>query len=820
MIELESAGLKNVVVFKDAYLPISTSNNLVVVTGHNKDSTIAEDQKNAVGKSLAFSAVPNLYFQSSPLSTKKNSKRDLLDAKDSCTTIICKNRGTRYKVEQRPNKYVIYEEQDGKFVDQQVRTDKIQRQILTKIFHLSPLEFYSYVYIQNQRPLDFQIGSPSERLNFITEIFQLDIYDKLRHHFHAKLSTVKEDEIRFQVIQTKLQSAYEALANLTWTSKSKQQLDILKHKLNKVERKASRRLTQVQELTGLLSAIDNVLHIDNKLDKLRSDYPFDTAPEVTIKSLKKDIRIRQELKLYRAQLADYEVNCAELEAKLKHMQKPEQTEQQLFDQLQTNTDTRQELLTDIKSLKSKQEQQERLDQELTTIDKSMRIININFKKARSVKNVDKKISALETNLRLEKVLHHNKCDNAVCPTCMQDIDIDAIRKLIKYTKNKLDYLNRVRKLQQLLQKQQELLDEKKGYKDNTKKLKKLTKKLQHCDNNITGIKQRLIYVSKYWSITNSLKALRKTKPTKPNIHLRHPELSDEDIERYSELCQKVLRLLAAKESLFDEHSKDVNGVTLRKICKIPAKIRTHKQQLTAELKTLDKESKTLTTRSKDLNVKVRTLELSRERYTVLEKQRLELEKELEDIKPLLEQRKVYEALVKAYSKKGLKINAARSVLRLLESKLNEYSDIIFFEPHRFNITVVPQGISCTVTRVKNNRTSDVSLLSGSETNCFRLLFMVAMLSLVPEDRRTNFVVLDEADSAMDDAARQKYVNSFIPVLCEVVPHVFVITPGDPYMYSNAEIWTVVKENGISTILKDGKPLKQATKHEKRQKEIA
>ena len=69
---------------------------------------------------------------------------------------------------------------------------------------------------------------------------------------------------------------------------------------------------------------------------------------------------------------------------------------------------------------------------------------------------------------------------------------------------------------------------------------------------------------------------------------------------------------------------------------------------------------------------------------------------------------------------------------------------------------------------------------------------------MPEDRRTNFVILDEPDSHMDPVSRDKFIHDFVPHLCDIVPSVYILTPNDDF-YPNSINLLVTKHKGISKL---------------------
>ncbi len=790
MLELKGLELKNVPLFKRVQISLEKAGNLVIVTGHNKDSNISQNQINAAGKSYLFSTIPNLVYQATPLSTKKNSKKDIVADKDSSVTMYFKSREELVKIRQEPKRYVIYKKEDSKFVDQEVRTDKLQRAELSRLWYLTKREMYSYVYVQTQRPLEFQIGTPSVRLDYITEIFNLDVYDRLRKHFNDKLSVIKDEEIRFQAIQTSLQKVLTVLAEINWKETDWAKLKKLRAKLKKVNARTETLLQSKVRLSTFVSDIERINSIDKELDRLRYDYPFDEDPVTVRKALSADYKTTQVYKRYESALKTYNKNINSIKKELSGL-KVEDTKQELKALLkkeeketQTTKQRISELKKELLACNKAATERKRISKELTELDVGEVLLR---------KDAESRLAVAQSELKLEDLLH---CDDSNCPTCLQTVDKKVIRDIVVKARKQVAICKKIIKARKLHEQLKDLPQA--SAKKLEKELKTLKSSVIKSAKVVGKCREDIQNLDKIDYLKTKLK--EQKKPKAPDIKLNY-EYSEEEIEKYVDICHEVTKHLSAKERMY-KTSSAYKQYSLKEVCEDPKNIKKVLTEFKQVLTALNNKTNEVLDLSRTLTNKVRALELNSEKFSVLQKQQLETEAQLETIRPLLNKRKVYEALIKAYSKKGLKVKAARSIIGLLEAKLNEYSDLIFFERHKFKLGINNQGITCIIHRA-NGRPSDVSLLSGSETNCFRLLFMVSMLSLVPKDRRTNFAILDESDSAMDEPTTHLFVNNFLPLLCEVVPHVFVITPKDPTIYTEAdEFWTVTKQNGVSTLKRD------------------
>lgn len=195
-----------------------------------------------------------------------------------------------------------------------------------------------------------------------------------------------------------------------------------------------------------------------------------------------------------------------------------------------------------------------------------------------------------------------------------------------------------------------------------------------------------------------------------------------------------------------------------------------------------------------LHKRKNSYDLYKSRYLDL----IEKQKEYED---KTQDKDILASLILAYGSKGLKNIALSQVAVSLQHYLNTFSDLLFAENMSFSVTATSTGISALVTR-SNNKVSDVRLLSGSESNCFSLIYLLSLLAMMPSSRRTNFVVLDEMDSHMDAACKDRFYTKYLPVLKSVIDNVFVITPrkiNSNMLNSFSRIITVVKRGGVSKL---------------------
>ena len=139
MIKITGLDLSEVISFKKE--SIDFVEGVTYVRGVNKDSDLVKPTGNGTGKSLLFSALPNVLYSSTPLSLRKKQRKDMLLNKSSSIGLIVKPGEDlpEYEVIQTNSKYTIYE--DGN--DLEMGSIPRSEEMIKKIFPISEIDFYS-----------------------------------------------------------------------------------------------------------------------------------------------------------------------------------------------------------------------------------------------------------------------------------------------------------------------------------------------------------------------------------------------------------------------------------------------------------------------------------------------------------------------------------------------------------------------------------------------------------------------------------------------------------------------------------------------------
>jgi len=769
MIELTDVELNNVVYFKKAKLDI-TRHPFVVITGHNKDSRISTETSNGAGKSLLFSSVPNLRYEQTPLASQK-SKKDMLSSSASSITLGLKgNDGKSYKITQTASKFVI--ERDG--TDIQARTINIQKAELERIFPISEEEFYSYIYLQSQRPLAFQIDKPAARLHYITSVFRLDVYDQLKKFFTRKLGEIKNKQVEFDVLNNQLIKVNSLLERLDWSKEKAEELEAAQSVIKSLSGDAKKLQTKIERFKAALAVSERHAKLTRQRKTLK--------PKLDVKSAKQELALHEEVSEYESDLKTYTAQRKQLTTQIAEIgeTKPVAKLEKQISKLNDHQAGEEASLTMLHEARQFYKQIMRDVEEATAAVKETgaKLKAVDVIVALGPKGHEDEIARYSAVLQLESIV--DDCADGECPTCQQSVNIQKFKKQIgeakeavkkaklgikKYRacKELFDLRHKARKHEFDEKAEQEFLDRRLAYKATEEKLEKLQEQL-HDARQLAKLNARLEEL---------------TKPKKPK---KEPKYSKSQLEEILEQHSEIKRIDSVLASLEEQYG------TIDPV------------ELSNNLEEAEKRYAKIERKYVKAQDTCSSLGSKASEYRVLRRERKDAIESLKAIEPIIAQRGLFKSLEKAYGKE-LKVYAANQVLAQIEQNLNRYSNLIFAEPFKFAVHADDKGVHCVVDR-GNGKKSDVRLLSGAESDCFRLLFFYVMLIMVDDSRRTNFAVLDEPDSHMDDTTRSLFIERFIPALRTLVPHVFLITPLSKHAYSECAYVTVVKHKGVSKLVED------------------
>lgn len=782
MIYLLGLDLHKVVVFEQA--SVDFKEGITYVRGINLDSDPAQPTGNAVGKTLLFSAIPNLRYQATHLSDKKKARKELLRQRGSSigAIVIPEKDGPEYEIVQTGAGYTFYE--NG--TDLKVRTLPRQEEFLRGIFPLETFDFYAYCFLSTQRPYAIQTDKDVERLVLFSELFRLNQYDALKDYFLKQGRVVSDNEVKLSVLE---QSRLELASKI---KKLKAPVDeekylALKASVEKAQEDRDALLKKQRDLNTRKATLASLYKIEKELDVLRGEWKHSKAPDAMLPVLKSLKRDAEDWAKYEHALEFTNTQRRKLEAKLEQLGKPSQSSSEAkaaLDKAKASIDKDANTLSKERGLK------EEYDDWRSAYSKSKKEFA-----AFGIPESDIDLKAdfgdeqaqCRVTLRLQKLLDHAHDDDVQCPTCLSSLDLANIKASVKNAERRLSKIQALTGAQSALRALKKL-DAKRPEQPSADLIETLEARLAKSNKILQKAEEVLSLHDRIKSVKSQIRDL--DTPERPERDA--PKMDMESIEHTIDLCHSISKHLEAKKRVLEEHA-----INLRSAASVKVEIQATDKALAELAKSLSSQERT----ASKMCAQLAEYDQYHNSLRLYKSELSAVELKLEGLKDGVANKKIISILQKAYSNKGLKAQAAEGVCRLFQINLNHYRDLIFFEPFEFSVVATEQGIAINVDRNngKPDAVSDVRHLSGAESNAFRLLSFISLLPLIPYARRLNLAILDEPTSHMDAAYRNLFKERFIPVLRELVPTVIIISPHEDDICENSFKWTITKQDGVSTL---------------------
>ncbi|AQT28673.1 putative exonuclease SbcC [Erwinia phage vB_EamM_Yoloswag] len=762
-IRLKSIRLKRVGTYEELELTGLDTEGFATISGENLDSPDVRNNKNGVGKSLMFGAIPTLLFEADPLALAKKAKTNMLGHKESEIELTWGTpQGKDLTVIQTAKKYKIFLDGDDQKVDRQ----DVARDWIGRNFPLNSDEFYSYCYIQTQIPHPFQRAKPAERLQYLTSLFNLDVYDQIRASLKKRLDAARDAE-----------TESKGLADMLDVTQRKQNqtkiTDEDRKRLKKIIRKCDQLKEQRNELyeafVNLSTVRNNAKQYEQTLRQIRELGVASKDAKAELKHLRKQLNLFDAYAEYAEELDEYKQQRTELEQAVKKigLKKTVDTKK-LIKQHTALVKQSEELESDLEKL---DEQEQAYDAYCGRVQELGDDLAKLKSPSRTLEEAQEERAEARAIIKAYHRLHEHLDDGTTCPTCSQDVDLKSMAKAARRAEKTIGECDDAIAYHTFRSE----LDDLKQNKVKRPKLRRkdLEKKLKSVEDEIEEVVRQHGKAKRFDKLTTQLESLRRPKKVeKPKGKQRDIENQIEQLETLQEL-QQTLKAFNRPEKSFKEIDKQYTVA--------------------------DQEIKTLTSDIAERERKAQALQSRIQEHDHYEETLTEIRQKLKRLQPMIDRREVLEVLYKAYSNNALKLRAVEGRLKQIEDKLNEYSPLVFPEPMRFTLSTNKQGVVASITRVASKQTTDISIMSGAEQNCFRLLYAIAIMPFIPQNRRTNFIVLDEPESHCSESVIHHLVENFLPVLKQIVPNIFWITPLDDEFSDNR--WKITKREGRSTLEK-------------------
>ncbi len=690
---------------------------------------------NASGKSLLFTSVPEIGFGSPP------SGKD--QTKHTNTEIGLEFRGgdkgrdvlTFVKTYGKGKKFVVCK--NGK--DLNVRKLGYAETKLQALLGGSEEDFYTTRYIDNTIPHPLIVGKAAVRQDFFVRMFNLENVDATRHLLLADLREAQKASATYKEVKALFDDLKGKALKPADIEERQERIGIYKARQEKLLAK----LNTYQVVRDLLRFEDQNKKLIFKFNATTSLAIFDSEvfnTKNSIKGLRSKKELAQEWETYRRLRKVYLKAYEPLAAKIEELVGPSYK---------------------IDKVKAKAAKYLLIDAEYKTLRLAYttRVVN-------KPKQVDEpKMSLEKANAKVfslnEEFDHAKSFQGGKCPTCgapHESRELGAIKS----------DMQRARETAYACQAYAEY---KKDY-DTYKKNKTLKAELEAQLEDAIG---RLEAIQNYAEAYELIKQLPK-KPVKPE----GDKLDLSDIE------EKLDKWMEKKSEL--DRFKDVIE-QIRELSKVTEEQRAKAKELDTITDDLGKISNKLNNLTAEVTAGI---EASKQLKQLATRGKV-LEKQAED-EPVLK------SLIDAYSKKGLKKILIQRYASLLQQQVNKFVRLFFAEDIQFEFSYGSK-LDVLAHRKKGKKviTTDVKRLSGAEKRMLTLVLVVASISLLPKNKRSNFLILDEPEANMGPEAVATFVRA-LPVLNKVIPHIVVITPRPELEIEGSRVFTVVKKGGVSTLV--------------------
>lgn len=758
--------LNNVVGFKKARLPLNKT-GIFTIRGLNLNAR-SKQQTNATGKSVLTSAICNLLREGPPMSTNRREKKSMLE--DGSTIIVWVKVGDdNYKLIQQMNRQSLRYTVIKNGQDLKIRTTPLAEKFISDLQPWNDVEFYTTKYLDGRKPFIFQVGTDVQRLSFITDLFHLEEHDRVRRLLLDLKDSKKQDAAKLSVLETEMIRSRRDLKESKWKKELEFKVHEDERRLRKLKEKYKKITALVQASTIHQQLIERKKHLQEQIDQHSS-----VIGRWTLKEVNKEIDSHEQWTRYTSLMEHWSSQYSILTKKLAKLESKTKGHSVSAKELSSIEKLIGRMSIQIESLTSVQEE----------VNSQLENMRSRYKELSDVKplSLDKE----QTIARIEQLKQISKLGSVVdkghkyCPTCGSTIHaVEILRRAkkaasqLKDLDEKLTRFDKWIELQSIISKGKELRS--KFDEHHVKQLKTLNKKYSDLHNQRESI-------AKILDTSQSIKDLKSQisnlgKPTKPN--------SDKPNSTLKELGSIRASIKQAK----------VVSEALKKV---------EEDLENSDTELSDKDVGELLKTQKDLNSKIYELnsvasdnaqrkalwDSAMNRLSKQEKEHKVLSESLTDL-PIIE------GLIYAYSNKGLKVVAAQTIARSIESAMNREASRIFVEPVKFRLTVTVNRFGIEY-KMGKRKWTDVRRLSGAESRSFACLVVATLIPMLPATRRSNFIVFDEMDANMSEETRKLFATDYLPWLNTMIPTVVVVTPDTRTPYPGRNM-LVTKQGAVSTL---------------------
>jgi DNA repair exonuclease SbcCD ATPase subunit len=737
--KLGKLRLKNYVFFKEAVFDLDQQ-GITYIQALNKDAASNEAKNtNGAGKSLLFGSIPELHWGTSP--TGKDSVKS---EQSSVISIEYKDVGKgkdNYVVQRRFGKKKGFRIlRNGE--DTNIRTIDLASKRAQSILGMGEQDFYTRAYIDALIPHPLIVGRDGERQQFFVDMFGLHSADSIRKLLTSEYREAQKNRASYLEVRSLFEEMREkSLDSDTYAAKVKELAELSDKQSSLLKR--FRRTQAIRDL--IMFERDNaglIKRLRNVVDGGGFDYVLETVTK-EIKRLRADQAEAQEWAVFDKETARYK-------EKLKPMQKR-------LDRLGLGD-------ADHEAIKAKAKKARELEAHASLTKSEWKQVGRPGDKPEKVTEPSYDRAKCEARLYAlkEEKQHVQKFHKGKCPTCGSKVEGRTLEEIVADIKKWEDRAEAASAYTQ--------------YKAALSTWKERTDASERLGVEYKDAKAKAEKYERYQEALDLIKGIPDV-PQPPSDSRLPADGLEERLDKY----KSKLEVLRSAQPVIDKIN-EVENLT------------ESQRALAKSFDELGDKLTALNNRIADLSAETNSAKTARNQLELLAARGKTLKKKAAD-EPILKM------LIEAYSKKGLKKLMIERFAKLLEAQLNKFRKLLFIEDYQFEFRF-DKKLELLVHRRygKITKVSDVRKLSGAERRMFTVLLVVATITLLPASKRLNVLILDEPDANVGPAQLDRFLKA-LPVIQKIVPHIVVITPRLDLDIPNANVYTVVKHRGVSTLVK-------------------
>lgn len=654
--------------------------------------------------------------------------------------------------------------------------------------------FFHLTYLAQRMTNVLLTGTDAQRKHQITEMFDLDVYDKLSSYIDTQIKLAETDLRRLDTLEGELQQVRDTIKNNPSIEKLRKRHRIRKRKLkeNSIALEASiQELRDTEEI--LREAKQRALHI--KLVKeiwgetLLLHKDMDKPTGCTKKYI-----ARQRRRLIQAQ----EDHASAKEA-VKQLDRRDVIEKQLKKLKGTtiDVDAVNEQLTLVKTKISTLQNVELPEAEVRQeLLQKMQGLELPDKELKNARETLESLKEDRTLVIASIKTYSTQLEGDVCPTCKRPYD------------QSIEEINKAQKA----------LDRKR------QELKNLQKDIHRYDNYVTNLQEYEDCQTRLQEITTKRRATAIQADIKKLTHEERELMLQLDGAQRKELLEGQLKVMAtgSAEELRTKQrqakvreeraetkrdaAKRINTELLR-VKEIPKR---SKRKLERRIERLENSIQQIAGELSVLSERVATAQNDLQLVADATSREAKLDKDLKKVRGLVNKNECYKALKIAFGQKGLKHDRLHSIMKeAAERTVPLYANIMW--PNR-NVTLdlepTENAIRFQLSRGASSIGTSSRAISGGESHKAGLAFLFGLRDLkeIYTDYSSNVLILDEPFSHLDPQGKLALLQ-ILRMLKDKFSSIFVVSHLTEMVHNDAwdQVWWAVRENNESRLYQKDPP---------------